>query len=191
MTIDNPITTWVNIDSVTVSASAKDELCGINTNSWQYNTGESWKDGSKVTISNEGTTNVKFRVADNAGNLTEKSTKVYIDRTKPVISINPIPDWSRQVSVTGHVYDQVHLSGLDLSTFRYRIDQEEWESWTFDQEAEDRFSFKIPVYMEGIPVLDFKVSDKVGNQFETSTKVYIDLTEPVIHDIKLTEFEFD
>lgn len=191
MKIYNPSSSWVNADSVTVEASAEDDLSGINKQKWYYNIGEGWKSGNIARIFGEGTTIVKFKVTDNAGNITEKYTKVFIDRTKPVISFDSIPDWNSQVSVTGHVYDQLHLSGLNSSTFQYGIDNGMLEPWPLTEESADKYSFIIPVYKEGVSVLYIKVSDKVGNNFKLSTKVNIDLTKPVIHNITLTETGFD
>jgi CSLREA domain-containing protein len=85
---------WYTTASVDVTFTATDALSGVKVTEWS--TGGSWTQGpdtTTVTVSSEGLTTVRFRARDMAGNTTELSYEVRIDRTKPTVAISsPTPE---------------------------------------------------------------------------------------------------
>ncbi|MBR2508681.1 MAG: C10 family peptidase, partial [Lentisphaeria bacterium] len=147
----NPVE-WTNQD-VVLSAAVSDGFI-------EYFDGTDWIGGENMIVSENGT--YKFRVTDEAGNVTEKSVTVdKIDKVHPVISWNISPDkiTNQDVALTASVNE-------DDCIFLYSFDDYCW------------FDYSDLSICENI-VVYFKTIDKAGNVTKESVSVEnIDKTPP-------------
>jgi uncharacterized lipoprotein YddW (UPF0748 family) len=117
------------ISDVTVSLAATDNCSGVARTEYSLDGGNTWQTyAGVISISNEGTTTVKFRSIDNVGNVEATTTRTFmIDKTDPTIQIsaNPTTIWPPNgkmvpVKIAGSGADSV--SGL--ATISYSVTDE-------------------------------------------------------------------
>ena len=160
---------WTNKSSVKVVASSTDSLSGISKYYYSYDK-NNWKEGSSITITEEGSKVIYFKAVDRAGNESEiSSADVKIDRTSPAnpaIQNETNGEWTSKSSVTVKASSTDSLSGL--SRYYYSYDKNNWKEGS-----------SVTITDEGIKVIYFKVVDNAGNESEISfTDVKIDRTSP-------------
>lgn len=167
-----PVTTsdvqdaWSNQD-VQVDLKATDNLSGVTDTFYSVN-GFEYVEGTSLTVSEEGITEVSYYSVDKAGNVEEVQTvQVKIDKTAPVTISNVQDVWNStdfQVDLTA----TDSLSGV-AQTF-YSVNGSEYVEGT---------SFNVSE--EGITEVSFYTVDVAGNKEVVQTvQVKIDKTAPTI-----------
>ncbi|MFH0936884.1 MAG: alpha/beta fold hydrolase [Candidatus Daviesbacteria bacterium] len=174
---------WFKSD-VTVELLAEDEASGSGILKTEY----SLDDGQTIqtyndsfTISSEGTTKIKFRSIDNAGNEENpQETEIKIDKTPPQISISaepkqlwPVNKKLIDVKLGGNISD--NLSGVSSKTFSFLDEYQKINSVITDFNQ----IIKLEAWREGSDkdgrVYEIKVTgeDLAGNQAEVKTQVLV------------------
>jgi hypothetical protein len=176
----SPADGWSAGSGITVTATAGDALSGLNAASWQYSTngGSSWSaegTAAAVTITAEGKYDVRFRVADLAGNRSVVSVLCGIDRAPPTVALTAKPSngWSAGsgISVTATAGDA--LSGLNAASWQYSTDG--GASWSAEGAAN-----AITIGAEGRYHVQFRVRDLAGNTGSASLLCGVDKTPPLL-----------
>ena len=126
-----------------------------------------------------------FYVVDNAGNVSEKTTKIQIDRANPVITdfkVSPDKEWVNKkdeaVTVSFKANDNVgkYVSGIASA---YIVINGKEEKIDPNEEGVYSYTFKDEQNTEP----EFYVVDKTGNKSKAeTTKIKIDKTAPVIEE---------
>ncbi|MDR1949821.1 MAG: Ig-like domain repeat protein, partial [Spirochaetaceae bacterium] len=181
ISITNPIDgVWSNANSVTVSATATDNVSGVNESTWNSHVNaEGWNTAGphnkQRTITAEGSSTVYFVVEDNVGTYTGNHTAVKLDHTPPEITLTGntdnawIPNISRTLSAA--VVDRLSgVASLELSS-------DGGLTW---QTAEDKYKFSTAYTSEGSHNMIFKARDNVGYETRVTGRVNIDRQAPII-----------
>jgi hypothetical protein len=191
--------TWSNASSGSCTITGSDPnntngTAGSGAGTLQYQTqlnGGAWSawqtspDGS-VSISAEGTTNVKAQVIDNAGNTstTTSTATVKLDQTAPApsVSCQGAAGWSNATSSTCTISgsDPTNSSngsaGSGLQTLQYRtqFNNGAWSPWTTVSSG-----FQTTVDAEGVTNIEAQTTDNAGNTSTSApTTVELDQTAP-------------
>jgi len=170
-----PVTTcsadnaWHN-GPVTVTFRATDSGSGVDYTQYSTNGGSTWKTGTSLTVTGQGTHPVTYRSVDNAGNWeTSKTATVKIDLTAPVTTQSGADgEWhAKSVTVTLTPSD-AGGSGVDYTEYSTNGGS----TWTRGT--------RLSVSTEGTHTISFRSIDDAGNVETTKTAtVKIDLTDPV------------
>jgi len=183
---------WQNVASVTITGSAAtDALSGLAAPGYEYETsfnGGAWStpatSGTSVSISAEGTTTVRFRSVDNAGNRSAWSTvgnssTAMIDRTPPAAPASVTggsSTWSAAASATITASGGTD-SGSGVSGYQYEtsFNGGAWSGPTAGATA--------PISAEGTTTVQFRTVDNTGNvsgwsPVTAATTVKLDRTAP-------------
>jgi hypothetical protein len=162
--------------SVSLSATAIDDLSGVDQSTWQYSyNGGPKKNGSSVSFSEEGTYTVTFYVQDNVKNLGSRTTTVVTDRTAPsaVISGDMGSTWSNAASRTISVSASDAVSGI--GSIESSTDNGKTWRWTSSLD-----SLSLTYSEQGTFYPQFRVKDKAGNERVLSGQVNLDRNPPII-----------
>ncbi|MDR2402912.1 MAG: hypothetical protein LBD78_02670 [Spirochaetaceae bacterium] len=181
ITISNPNGgVWSNTQSVTVSASATDNVSGVDENTWRnrVNSESSTANGSgnkQRVISNQGESTVYFHVNDKNGNSGANTTIVRLDRSPPVITFldDMGSTWTRSSTktISAEVTDMYSgIASIELSS-------DGGTTWT-NRPLQKAHSFTCTA--EGISTYTFRVKDKTGHVTTASGRVNIDRHAPII-----------
>lgn len=112
---DNTI--WLSHDT-TLTANATDSISGVNVIKWYNQSNIQIGTGNSCTVSSSGT--YKAVVYDNAGNTTEDTISVMIDKVLPVVSADyDNATWTNDkititVSVTEEHPDKIYCDGVEI-----------------------------------------------------------------------------
>ena len=164
---------WTN-GSVTVSASASDDLSGVDGSSYSYRLdgGSPIQGASSALVSDEGRHTMTWSVKDLAGNEGSASTSFGIDKTGPTVALSRSPSgWTNDgVVVNASVSDG--LSGPQMDSIEYCVDSADG-GWTKGASAK--------VDREGSHTVYFRAQDVVGNQTSASLVITgVDKTLPTV-----------
>ncbi|MFC5730591.1 MULTISPECIES: family 43 glycosylhydrolase [Nocardioides] len=117
-----------------------------------------WRPATAPVTLPVGTTTVRYRVTDTAGNPSAvRSTTVRLDPAAPVLNVSRARNGTRRVTVTASARDRV--SGLAI--VQYSVDGKAWR----------RYSGKVVVSTPGRHVVRVRAGDRAGNQ--TTKKVVV------------------
>jgi|GEM_PF-1738146 len=115
---------WNNSTPVTVSLSLADNLSGVVTKEYSLNNGVSWISYTvPLSFTSEGTSSLRYRFTDRAGNVNDKTISILIDLTPPTITASAnkadnsaytAGSWTNQ-DVTVH-YTCADTSGSGISS---------------------------------------------------------------------------
>ena len=158
---------------VTLQVNASDPLSGVASIEHRLDAGN-WISGSSLTIS-DGEHTVEARATDKAGNLsavtTATTTGIKVDTIAPTLSLSLTGTLGQNswyvsdVSLTASVSDAT--SGIALT--EYRLDSGSWLSGT-----------SMTTSADGPHTVDFRTTDRAGNQTLASRSFKIDQTAPVL-----------
>jgi hypothetical protein len=180
---------WSSAASVSVSAgSSTDPLSGVS--GYQYETslnGGAWSavnGGASVPVSAEGTTTVRFRAVDNAGNMSGWTTvgataTAMLDRTSPSMPnvSGGSTAWSNAASVSVSAAGSTDaLSGMAGYQYETSVNGSAWSSPATPGAS-------APVAAEGTTTVRFQAIDNAGNTSAWTTvsaasTVKLDRTPP-------------
>ncbi len=163
---------WYNTP-VSSQANASDATSGIASVEYQLN-GGAWQPGESVTVASDGTHQVTFRAADQAGHVTQGNPISFsIDRTPPVVTHNlPAPDGLNGWYVSPPTIPLAALdmlSGVRPGSLEYRLNSLDWTT------AES-----ITVLADGYHILEARAEDLAGNRGQTAFDLRVDTTDPEI-----------
>ncbi|MEH7235795.1 OmpL47-type beta-barrel domain-containing protein [Bacillus sp. JJ1562] len=166
VTTTNVENVWSNED-VQVELTATDNLSGVAQTFYAID-GSEFVEGTSLTVSEEGITEISVYSVDQAGNVEEiQIVQVRIDKTAPVTTSNVLDVWNNndfQLELTA----TDNLSGVAQTS--YSINGSEFVDGT-----------SLTVSEEGITEVSFYSVDNAGNKEEAQTvQVKIDKTLPTI-----------
>jgi len=158
---------------VTLQVNASDPLSGVSSIEYRLDAG-SWMIGSSLTIS-DGEHIVEARAIDKAGNrsavTTATTTGIKVDTIAPILSLSltgTLGQNSWYVSdVTLIASASDATSGIALT--EYRLDSGIWQSGT-----------SMTASADGPHTVDFRTTDRAGNQIIASRSFKIDQSVPVL-----------
>ena len=162
---------WQSAASVTVSASGSgDSLSGLAAPGYAYETslnGGAWSvatAGTSATVSAEGTTTVRFRSIDNAGNVSAWSTvgnasTVKLDRTPPAVPASVSGGSSAWASVASKTIIAAGGtdSGSGVSGYQYET------AFNGGAWSAPAAGASVAVSAEGTTTVQFRTVDNAGN----------------------------
>lgn len=159
---------WVS--AVDIDAAVNDAMSGVATQSSSPDGGGSWA-STPYSLSADGIYQVSFKSEDNAGNVTEISETVKIDKSLPTLSVSKTGTEGENGWHTSSVVN-VSLSGADaisgVRSVEYRLNGGAWTTGTL-----------IPVEGDGVYSLEYRIYDNAGNVFEQTDTLRIDTNAPV------------
>ena len=173
VTTDNAPTGWSKTD-VTVTLTATDEGGSGIANTYYTTNGTdpttSSATGTSITITTEGTTTLKYRSTDVAGNLEAvKTATIRIDKTAPVTTDNAPSGWSK----------------ADVTVALSRSDAHSGATHTYyttngsDPSTSSPQGMSVTISTEGTTTLKYRSIDAAGNlEAVKSATVRIDKTNP-------------
>lgn len=183
---------WTNTD-VVVDIYASDSESGVQGLEYEL-TGATVKSVTQVsqdhvrfTITNTGTTTIRARATDVAGNKSDwVSGHAYVDKKAPVIdSFKATPTLTNQSDVRLKVVARDDHSGVVFK--RYKRNNEEWRSWSAYHI--DEAALTIPIREEGLNTFYAQVRDLAGNVSEVvSAQVIYDITGPEILSVEVAPY---
>lgn len=160
------------LSPVTLVVQATDPLSGVAAIETRLNGGD-WQPISQLTFG-EGEDTLEARATDNAGNLSVVSAAetigLRVDTTSPALTITlngktGLAGWYvSEVTVSGNATDTT--SGVALT--EYRLDGGNWQTGT-----------RLTVAADGPHNVDFRATDRAGNQALASRAFKIDQTLPI------------
>ncbi len=154
--------------AVTATASGSDNLSGIDRLQVRVD-GGGWDDES-AEISNDGSHEVDFRAVDVAGNISEESFTVGIDRTPPSLDTSIDGNEGRNGWFTSKV--EIGASGSDnlsgLDSLSIRVDGGSWRGDSVELSGDGSHEIQV------------RAVDVAGNSSEKSLSVKIDRTPPSV-----------
>jgi len=179
VTTDNAPTGWSKTD-VTVTLTATDEGGSGIANTYYTTNGTdpttSSATGTSITITTEGTTTLKYRSTDVAGNLEAvKTATIRIDKTAPVTTDNAPANWvNSNVTVTLTPADGTDRSGVNTTYYTTN---------GADPTTSSATGTSITITTEGTTTLKYRSIDVAGNLEAVKTAtIRIDKTAPVTTD---------
>ncbi len=157
---------WVS-GPVAVHLTSGDALSGVASVKYSTDGSEPTVSyGTSINVSAEGTTTLRYRVTDVAGNSVSTTTTVRIDNTSPTAADDAPAGW-----VTGPV--TVHLSATDtvsgIASLLYSTD---------GSTPTVTYSGSVVISAEGTTTLRYKATDAQGHATSASKTVRIDNTPP-------------
>jgi hypothetical protein len=158
----------------TVSAHASDATSGVALVECRQNNG-AWSNctfAPMISITQDGTHQIQFRVIDNAGHVTTSSVvTLQRDNTPPVVTHSlPAPDGSNGWHISNPVIPLAAndaLSGVAPGSIQYRI---AGGSWTTGN--------SLTISEDGTHTIDVRANDLAGNTGTNSFNVRVDTTPP-------------
>ena len=172
---------WSTDTTREVSATAQDATSGIDHLEYQESSdgGATWsapETGASIEVTKGGSTHVRFRALDKAGNTGEwQAGVVRLDRTAPSApTLSTTPAWSRTpVTLTATAQDAT--SGI--GHLEYQESSDGGATWSAPETGAS-----IEVTKEGSTHVRFRALDKAGNTGEWSParQVRIDTTTPTV-----------
>jgi hypothetical protein len=156
---------------VVVSASVGDAGSGVAGTEYQIDSG-SWTGGTIVTLSTDGTHTVDFRTTDTAGLVTSGSLTLKVDKTAPVISINPTGMSGANGWYTSPVSVGIAASDPEsgLGTLEYSLDGGAWVTYTGALTLTD-----------GVHSLDVSAEDNATNLAFSALEIKVDTIAPALN----------
>ncbi|MDQ0903121.1 fibronectin type III domain-containing protein [Paenibacillus sp. V4I7] len=167
-----PVTTatategWTKSDA-TVTLAVADSQSGVAKTLYSVNGGD-YAEGTSVTVSQEGVSQVSFYSVDQAGNVEKaQAVEVKIDRTAPVTTATATEGWTKSdATVTLAAAD----SQSGVAKTLYSVNGGEYSEGTI-----------VNVSQEGVSQVSFYSVDQAGNAEKTQmVEVKIDRTAPEI-----------
>ena len=155
-----------HVTPVTVTAGGTDVTSGVESLLVSLD-GNTW--APSLTLSADGVYTVQARATDNAGNATIVSQTIPIDRTPPDISP---PVLTGTTGLAGWYTSSVGLSvsATDamsgVASTQYSVDGGTWQT-------------TAPTLLDGVHIVQIRVTDNAGNSSSTSASVNLDATPPV------------
>jgi hypothetical protein len=157
---------------VTLAISATDALSGVASVEYRLDSG-AWAVGTSLVL-NDGEHTVEARATDKAGNRSvvtaAETIGIQVDTTPPTLSIAldgklGLNNWYvSNVTASASVSDAT--SGVALT--EYRLDNGGWTAGT-----------RVEVSADGPHTVQFRVTDRAGNQATGTRNFRIDQTQPV------------
>jgi hypothetical protein len=171
----SPSNGWANGSGIVLTASGNDALAGIKSYSWQYSTdgGATWSaEGTttRLTISEEGKYDVRFRVADYAGNTGSAAIMCGVDRTLPLLKVTG--DWGDSWSARSQEALGIEASDALSGMASLEYSRNNGSTWTSLSQT------TLTVTGEGKNTVVFRAKDLAGNTSQVSANVNIDATPP-------------
>ena len=157
---------WTKSDA-TVTLAAADGQSGVAKTLYSVNGGD-YAEGTSVTVSQEGVSQVSFYSVDQAGNAEKaQSVEVKIDRTAPVTTATATEGWTKSDAT-------VTLAAADgqsgVAKTLYSVNGGDYAEGT-----------SVTVSQEGVSLVSFYSVDQAGNAEKAqSVEVKIDRTAPEI-----------
>ena len=142
---------------------------------------------TRLTISNTGTTTIRARARDRAGNYGDwVSAKAYVDKVNPVINtFTATPILTNQSNIQLKLTASDAHSGVAFK--RYRRNTEDWMSWVAYQTNDPATT--LQVLKEGVNTFYAQVRDVAGNVSTTSSvQVVYDNIGPTILNVEVTPY---
>ncbi|HQX17351.1 MAG TPA: Ig-like domain-containing protein, partial [Anaerolineales bacterium] len=156
------------VSLTTVSAAGSDSTSGLSNILLSVNNGI-WQ--SSATL-NEGVYNVDVQAEDNAGNISNSSTTISVDTTTPMIdvSVNGTAGNNGWYSSSMQVTATANDATSGIGTLEASIDSGVY------------VNYRSPItYSDGYHTVQFKATDKAGNETETSVQeFYVDTIAPAV-----------
>lgn len=152
---------WNNID-VTVTFRCEDELSGIERCS------------DAVKISTEGHHLVTGEAVDRAGNVTQQTVNVTLDKTAPIPRLQLSTTEGAEITLSWRFEDA--LSGIDPTSCRLFLSGPGFDDRLFSRECEGQQTFKASAQGTGTFTVRAVARDQAGNEGEDS--VGFELIEP-------------
>ena len=154
-----------HVTPVTVTAGGTDVTSGVESLLVSLD-GNTW--APSLILSADGVYTVQARVTDNAGNATTVSQTIYIDRAPPVISppvltgTTGLAGWyTSSVGISVSATDA--MSGV--ASTQYSVDGGAWQT-------------TAPTLLDGVHIVQIRVTDNAGNTSTISGTIKIDSTPP-------------
>ncbi|WP_010259465.1 OmpL47-type beta-barrel domain-containing protein [Treponema primitia] len=178
----NPPNGWTNGSGVELTAAGYDPLSDVDPKTWQFSTnyGSSWSPegelNNQVTITKEGSTEVRFRVKDKVGNIGSGSIICGVDKRIPtvrVVSGNIGDAWSANPQGGTLVFS---ASDLLPGLARIEYSRDDGASWT--SLSVDDPSPRVTIIEEGRNRVIFRAIDKAGNEAMVEGNINIDTRPP-------------
>jgi hypothetical protein len=176
---DGTTDAWTTAASITLTPSSTDDSGVTPTYEYQLSTngGSTWSSATgapDVTVSDEGTTWVRFRALDAAGHQSAYSTSVAVmlDRVAPtgMVVTGGSSTWADVPSVTVSAADATD-AGSGVDSYQYSTDG--GSTWTPGS--------SVTIDTEGETTVSFTVTDAVGNtSAATDSLVRIDHSAPSV-----------
>ncbi|MDX6533284.1 MAG: large repetitive protein [Gaiellales bacterium] len=170
---------WADADvTITNNADATDALSGIDPQRYEHQTsndGAQWAEAELdaagiITVSREGTTLVRFRAHDLAGNAGEWSVPVLdgagtarIDKTAPTAPgvTGGGAAWSKTPVIITNSEDSTDSTSLvDPAGYEFQTSTDGGASWSTPQADQ---AHTVTVSTEGITLVRFRSHDRAGN----------------------------
>ncbi|MGI5156088.1 OmpL47-type beta-barrel domain-containing protein [Microbispora sp. CA-102843] len=166
--------------NVTLTVAATDNGT-VASRQYSVNGGTTWSNANNpVTLSTEGSTEVRYRATDSAGNVSQIGTvTVKIDKTAPVTTATTDPaqpeggSFTGPVTVTLKAVDKDQGSGVGKT--EYRLDGGDWTAYTEP----------VKVTGDGSHTLAYRSTDKAGN-VEVVKTLTLTISTPSSPQVKLT-----
>lgn len=159
---------WYTSD-VTIKANASDALSGIASVQYRID-GGSWKAGSSVDFSSEGSHTLDFLAVDQAGNQVTASQMVKLDKTLPALTFTPTGTSGSNGWYVSGVSLAIQASDVTsgVSLLEYNQDGSGWNPFTKDL-----------ILTDGKHVIQARVTDNAGLQFSDQISINVDVTAPL------------
>jgi len=171
----------------TVNLTATDDLSGVAKTEYSLDSGQTWTNGTSVSLTTDAIYNLLYRSTDVAGNVeTSESSTVMLDSTRPSITEtgpSTIFDDTQVVRVTisGKITD--NLSGVDPTTAKFVV-QDEYRrvhpSGQITIAADGSYSFMVPLRTfvklsdtSRLYTIHVVAADYAGNRRVTQTTVTV------------------
>ncbi|MDO8916095.1 MAG: chitobiase/beta-hexosaminidase C-terminal domain-containing protein, partial [Coriobacteriia bacterium] len=157
---------------VTVTLTGADVVSGLAAISYSTNGGAPTTPYlAGVSITNEGTTTLRFRATDRSGNATESASMIRIDRVAPVTTSNAVSSYINTASITLNATD----AGSGVASTMWRIDGGAWTAGTV-----------VSTTAVGAHTVEWYSSDAVGNVEATIASQFtviarVEQTDPSIY----------
>lgn len=167
----------VSISPLTeITLTVIDALSGVNKTEYMIDNGQ-WTVYAPFKIIVEGRHTIKYRSADNLGNIeTEKVLEVVVDTTPPVSTINiGTPQYKKDEILYISANTEISISALDSGSAAVRIE------YSIDNTpfAEYTAPITLVYYSEGAHTIKYRSTDNIGNvEADQTVTVTLDKTPP-------------
>jgi len=169
---------WTNSAYVNVTLNATDSGAGVDTILYCTDTTNSCTPNltytNAIQISAEGTTYIRFRANDSAGNIeTVKNKTIKIDKTAPsLVPVSPTQDENVSGTINVQATWSDSLSGAAVARFKW-INSTDSGTWTALNGTLDTTTLS-----DGSYNITFWVNDSAGNINQTNVSINVDNTAP-------------
>lgn len=157
------------ISNVDINAAFSDATSGVATQSFSADGGINWISLPNSILA-DGIHQLVFRSEDNAGNLTETTETLKIDKSLPLLSVSKMGTQGSNGWFVSDVTIKATASDITsaIASLKYQLDGGAWQAGE-----------SIVVSMDGAHVVDFVATDNAGNQVTKSESFKIDQTPPL------------